>query len=128
MADPDARRPTVLIVDYHADVREAYAELLRGNRLQPITASSGESALELAFRLRPDVLVVAMEMPGMDGFEIVRALRADDRTRETPVIGFTNAGFSQRRAEEAGCDAFFRKTSPPEGLLTILGKVLRARS
>ena len=128
MADPDPRRPTILIVDDSTDILEAYAELLRGNRLQPITASSGESALELAFRLRPDAIVIDMWMPGMDGFETVRALRADERTRDTPVVAFTSLGFSQRKAEQAGCDALFRKTSPPEGLLTILWKLLRPQS
>lgn len=128
MADPDTRRPTILLVDDNKDILEAYAELMRVNGMDPITASTGEAALELAFRQRPDAIVMDMWMPGMDGFETVRALRADERTRATPLIGFTSLGFSQRKAEQAGCDALLRKTSPPEALLALVRNLLYART
>jgi CheY-like chemotaxis protein len=128
VADSDARRPTILLVDDNADILESYAEILRGNGLEPITAATGESALELAFRLRPDAIVIDIWMPGMDGFDTARALRADERTRGTPLIAFTSLGFSRRKAEEAGCNAIVRKTGSPEALVAAVWKVLRPKA
>ena len=125
MAEPATHTPTVLLVDDNADILQAYAEILRGNGLEPIIATNGESALEQAFRLRPDVIVIDMWMPGMDGFATARALKADERTRETPLIGFTSLGFSGRKAEEAGCEVLLRKTSAPELLVTAVWKLAR---
>ena len=126
----DAREPsgpTVLLIDDNSDILEAYGEILRAHGMQPLTAASGESALEIAFRLRPDVIVIDMWMPGMDGFATARALKADERTRNTPVVGFTSLGFSGRKAEEAGCEVLFRKTGPPEQLVATIRKLLRPR-
>ena len=103
MADSDTRRPTVLLVDDNADILESYAEILRGNGLEPITAATGGSALERAFRLRPDAVVIDMWMPGMDGFDTARALRADERTRNTPLIALQ--AWASRGARRKRLDA-----------------------
>jgi CheY-like chemotaxis protein len=63
----------------------------------------------------------------MDGFDTARALKADERTRATPLVGFTSLGFSGRKAEDAGCDVLLRKTSPPDLLATTVWKLLRPR-
>lgn len=124
-SSPDA--PSVLLVDDNPDILDGYAELLRLNGFTVIRGTSGSSALDLAFRLRPSVIVIDMWMPGIDGFETTRALKADARTRDTPVVGFTSLGFSKKKAEEAGCDAFLRKTAEPDAFIAAIRKVLGPR-
>ena len=128
MSDSEPREPVVLLVDDNADILEGYAALLKLSGFQPVTASSGASALELAFRLRPDVIVIDMWMPGMDGFETTRALKGDPRTERTPIVGFTSLGFSDRKAEEAGCEALLRKTVEPEQFLLAIRKLIPPRT
>jgi chemosensory pili system protein ChpA (sensor histidine kinase/response regulator) len=127
MRAPGEDPPVVLLVDDNKDILEGYAEILRGDGFTPITASGGADALELAFRMRPDVIVIDMWMPELDGFQTTRALRADERTRDTPIIGFTSLGYSKRKAEEAGCNALLRKSVAPEELVATVWKFVPPR-
>jgi two-component system cell cycle response regulator DivK len=126
MVDPTPHRLVVLVVDDNPDILSAHAEILRRAGLEPLTARDGQAALELAFRLRPDVIVIDLWMPEMDGFEVARALRADERTRGTPIIAFTSLGYTVRKAVAAGCDALVRKGDDPEQLLVTIRKLTRA--
>jgi len=126
--DAVRRRPVVLVVDDNADIVEAYCEILRGGGLDPVSAARGEDALELAVRTRPDVVLIDLWMPGMDGFEVARALKSDPRTSATPIVAFTSLGYTERKVEEAGCDALVRKGGEPEQLLETLRRFTPAAS
>jgi two-component system, cell cycle response regulator DivK len=126
--DDSAQRATVLIVDDNADILAAYAEILRQRGLEVLTAADGAAALEVAFRLRPDVVLIDLWMPNMDGFEATRVLKADPRTKDTRVIAFTSLGYTERKAEGAGCDAFVRKGGDPEQLLQTIRKLIPSGS
>ena len=119
----EARR-RVLFVDDNADIAGAYAAILTHHDFDVLTASDGASALEIAFRFRPDVVVMDLWMPAMDGFDTTRALKADPRTEQTPVIAFTSLGYTERKAKDAGCDAFLRKGGAPEELLNVIRSFL----
>ena len=124
MGDSEPRRLVVLIVDDNADILEAYTGILhRYGGFEPVAASDGASALELATRLRPDVVLIDLWMPNMDGFEVARALKSDPRTKNIPVIAFTSLGYTERKAEEAGCDALIRKGGEPDLLVETIERI-----
>ncbi|HXX69013.1 MAG TPA: response regulator, partial [Polyangiaceae bacterium] len=82
-------------------------------------ASDGEEAVRMAQQLLPDVVVMDLSLPVVDGWEATRRLKADARTRSIPVIALTGhalAGHS-RGAREAGCDAFLAKPCLPDKLV-----------
>jgi two-component system, cell cycle response regulator DivK len=128
-ASADAARPAlILIVDDFDDNREMYAEFLRFTGYRVEEAANGLEALEKAFGLLPDVIVMDLSLPGVDGWEVTRRLKADGRTGHIPVIAVTGhalAGHSQG-ALEAGCDAFVTKPCLPEDLATEIQRLLDA--
>lgn len=128
-ASPDAAGPAlILIVDDFDDNREMYAEFLRFTGYRVEEASNGLEALEKAFGLLPEVIVMDLSLPGVDGWEVTRRLKADGRTHHIPVIAVTGhalAGHSQG-ALEAGCDAFVTKPCLPEDLATEIQRLLDA--
>ena len=116
----------VLVVDDFPDNREMYAEFLRFSGFKVEEAANGHEALEKVFLLRPDVIVMDLSLPGVDGWEATRRIKADERTRNIPVIAVTGhalAGHS-KVAREAGCDAFVTKPCLPEDLLAEIQRVL----
>jgi CheY-like chemotaxis protein len=116
----------VLIVDDFEDNRAMYAEFLRYSGFEVIEASNGAEAIERATAGEPDVIVMDLSLPVLDGWEATRRLKADPRTRHIPVIALTGhalEGHSQG-AREAGCDWFLAKPCLPETLLETLNDLL----
>ena len=111
--------PLVLLVDDFEDNRAMYAEYLVFSGYRVEQASNGLEAIEVALRARPDVVVMDLSLPIMDGWEATRRLKADARTRNIPVIALTGhalAGHS-KGARDAGCDDFLVKPCLPEALV-----------
>src|SRR5438045_3160940 len=79
----------VLIVDDVEDNLDAYSQYLLFRGYQVALAGDGEDALQQALKLRPDLIVMDLAMPIMDGWETTRRLRADERTQSIPVIALT---------------------------------------
>jgi two-component system cell cycle response regulator DivK len=116
----------VLLVDDYPDNRDIYVQFLTYSGLRVEEAENGHQALEKAFTLRPDVIVMDLSLPGLDGWEATRRLKRDPRTREIPVIALTGhalAGHS-KGALDAGCDAFITKPCLPERLLEEVRAIL----
>ena len=128
-----ARRPAtplVLLVDDFQDNREMYAEFLRFSGLRVEEASNGLEALDKTFALLPDLVVMDLSLPGIDGWEATRRLKDDARTKHIPVLALTGhalAGYSEG-ARQAGCDAFVTKPCLPEELLAEIRRVLDGRA
>jgi len=121
--------PLVLIVDDFADNREMYSQFLEFSGYRVAEAQNGHEALEKAFALQPDLVVMDLSLPGLDGWEATRRLKSDERTRATPVIALTGhalAGHS-KGAIDAGCDAFITKPCLPERLLQEIVSMLKGR-
>ena len=121
--------PLVLLVDDFQDNREMYAEFLRFSGLRVEEAANGLEALDKTLALLPDLVVMDLSLPGIDGWEATRRLKADARTKHIPVLALTGhalAGYSEG-AREAGCDAFVTKPCLPEELLAEIKRVLDGR-
>jgi CheY-like chemotaxis protein len=115
--------PLVLIVDDFEDNREMYAQYLRFHGYEIAEADNGQEALKQAAALRPDVIVMDLSLPGMDGWEATRRLKQEPLTRDIPVIALTGHALtgSEHTAREAGCDRFLTKPCAP----AVLGQEIR---
>ena len=126
---PKAEPPLVLVVDDFPDNRDMYMQYLEFSGLRVAEAQNGHEALQQANTLLPDLIVMDLSLPGLDGWEATRRLKADPRTQSIPVIALTGhalAGHS-KGAIEAGCDAFITKPCLPERLLEEIRKMLDSR-
>jgi CheY-like chemotaxis protein len=117
----------VLVVEDYRDAREMYAEYLRFSGFEVAEAENGIQALGKARDLLPDLILMDLALPGMDGWEATRLLKSDARTRHIPVIALTGHALEAHResAAEAGCDAFLTKPLSPDTLVEELRHFLR---
>lgn len=103
--------PLILIVDDNSDNRLILRSLLQKRNYQTIEADSGQQTLEMARSRDPDLILLDIMMPGMDGFEVCRRLRADEATAPTPVIFVTSLARSEsiEKAFESGGSDYITK-------------------
>lgn len=111
--------PLVLVVDDAADTREMYEEYLSFSGLRTSTAADGAEALRKAEEEQPDVIALDISLPVIDGWEVVRRLRTNPKTKHICVIALTGWAEAEAgaMAAELGCDAFLAKPCMPEQLL-----------
>ena len=124
----EARKTLVLVVDDFADNREMYSEYLSFSGYDVIEAKNGMEAIAAAQDRMPDIIVMDLSLPVMDGWEATRRLKADERTRQIPVVALTGhalAGHS-RGAREAGCDSFLAKPCLPDQLVAEIRRMLKS--
>jgi two-component system, cell cycle response regulator DivK len=125
-AEGSLRKPLVLVVDDFADNREMYSEYLSFSGYEVIEAKNGREAIDAAHARLPDIIIMDLSLPVMDGWEATRLLKADDRTRRIPVVALTGhalAGHSTG-AREAGCDSFLTKPCLPDQLVAEIRRML----
>ncbi len=119
-------RPRVLLVDDYPDAREMYSEYLQFSGFDVVEATNGMEALQSAIDRSPDIILMDLSLPVMDGWEATRRLKADERTASIPVVALTGhalAGISEG-AKQAGCDAFVTKPCLPEDLVKEIRRIL----
>lgn len=128
--DTDELSPLVLVVDDMEDGREICAEYLTYHSYRVETAADGFEALDKAFALLPDIILMDLSLPGLDGWEATRRLKKDERTRGIPVIALTAHALSSARDEAlaAGCDAVVTKPVLPRELEKAIRKQLNDRT
>jgi CheY-like chemotaxis protein len=122
----DQKPPLILVVDDYQDAREMYAEYLRFSGFRVAEARNGSEAVEQAFALKPDLILMDLSLPGMDGWEATRRLKADDSTKHIPIVALTGhalAGASEG-ARRAGCDSFVTKPCLPDDLVVEVRRML----
>jgi two-component system, cell cycle response regulator DivK len=119
-------QPLVLVVEDYQDAREMYAAYLQFSGYRVAEATNGVEAIEQAQQLMPDIILVDLALPKMDGWEATRRLKSDDRTRNIPIVALTGhalAGHAEG-ARQAGCDSFVTKPCLPDALVAEIKRML----
>jgi two-component system cell cycle response regulator DivK len=124
---PDRKNPPlILVVEDYDDAREMYVEYLTFTGFRVEAATNGLEAIEMTTRLMPDLVLMDLALPKLDGWEATRRLKSDPKTSHIPVIALTGhalAGHAER-AREAGCDSFITKPCVPDELVAEISRVL----
>ena len=113
------RAQCVLIVDDSVHVREMYAEYLDYRGFRVMCAADGNGGIQLAISVQPDVIVMDLAMPNVDGFDATRTLKRHSRTSRIPIViltGYSDVATLKQGASQAGADMFLAKPCLPEDL------------
>src|SRR5512147_2008888 len=130
MTDPIAPPPLVLVVEDYQDAREMYAAYLQFSGYRVAEATNGIEAIEKTHELMPDIILMDLALPKMDGWEATRQLKLDEQTKHIPIVALTGhalAGHAEG-ARQAGCDAFVTKPCLPDALVAEIQRMLATRS
>jgi len=116
----------VLLVEDTLDTLEAFSHFLRGAGFRVETATDGRQAVDKTRALLPDVVVMDLALPELDGWEATHRIKSDPLTRHVPVVAFTGHAFQQSKesARQAGCDAFLIKPLDPAQLVAEIRRVV----
>jgi DNA-binding response OmpR family regulator len=131
MTEPGTERdrPVVLAADDDEDILELVAFRLERSGYTVLQARDGQEALELARSEKPDLAVLDVMMPKLDGFELTRRLRAEEATSKMPIILLTARAQDTDvdRGFESGADDYLRKPFSPQELSTRVQAILGRR-
>jgi two-component system cell cycle response regulator DivK len=116
--------PKVLLVEDNEMNRDMLSRRLVRRGFEVVFAVDGQQGVDLAKSARPDIILMDMSLPVIDGWEATRRVKADDATKSVPVIGLTAHAMSgdREKAMEAGCDDYDTK---PVELDRLIGKMER---
>ena len=118
----DRTAPLILIVDDSADTREMYSEVFRDSGLRVVLAANGEDAVGTVSAVKPDLVIMDLAMPIVNGWEATRRIKAQPETRHIRVIALTGHVTPEnlQRAQEAGADAVLTKPCSPADLCALV--------
>jgi len=116
----------ILIVDDDPDLRQALRLRLRANQYDTVNATDGYSAISLAYKEHPNLIILDLGLPAGDGFVVLDRLQKDDKLSSIPVIVLTarDAQSSERLALQSGASAFFQKPADNAELLDVIRATL----
>jgi CheY-like chemotaxis protein len=127
LAPKDAAQTLVMVVDDSKVVRIKTGRLLAQHQYQVSYAADGLEALQLLQTQCPDIVITDVEMPGLDGFELTRHIRADARTAHIPVIMITAADDRHReQADAVGVSVLLGKPYPEDVLVAHIAEAMQA--
>jgi two-component system, cell cycle response regulator DivK len=126
MTDDATMSKTILVVEDQEDNRQILRDLLGSAGLRIIEAHDGEQALTVARSERPNLILMDIQLPILDGYEATRSIKRDPELKHIPVIAVTSYALSgdEERAREAGCDGYVAKPYSPRDLLARIGRFL----
>lgn len=118
----------ILVVDDRDDIRLAMAGLLSAEGYEVFEASDGSQVADRVRKDRPDLILLDIIMPVMNGFDVLEALKKDPRSSSIPVVivSGASAGGNIRRARALGATDFLPKSAPPDEVLACVRKALDA--
>jgi two-component system, cell cycle response regulator DivK len=116
----------ILVVEDQEDNRQILRDLLGTTDYEVIEAENGEEALAAVAKQRPDLILMDIQLPIMDGYEVTRRIKADPALRSIPIIAVTSYALSgdEAKARLAGCDDFVPKPYSPRQLLAKIRQYL----
>jgi two-component system cell cycle response regulator DivK len=114
----------ILVVEDQEDNRRIVRDLLTSVGFELIEATTGEEGVRQAHQQRPDLILMDIQMPVMDGYEATRQIKAIPELRETPIVVVTSYAMSgdEAKARAAGADAYIAKPFSPRDLLALIKK------
>jgi len=117
----------ILIIDDEREIRDLLAHYLRKEGFSPILAPDGETAILKARREKPDLILLDILLPGVDGLEVLRAVRSDETIGGTPVVMLTAKGDETDRVVglELGADDYIQKPFSPREVVARIKAILR---
>jgi len=123
-------RPLILLVEDFVDAREMYRDYLEFSGFLVETAAHGGEAIDKARALDPDLVLMDLSLPGIDGWEATRLLKQDPATRHLLVVALSAHALAAEgdRAREVGCDGFISKPCLPSDLVVQIAGFLRMRA
>ena len=118
--------PKIMIVDDDPDLRQALRLRLRANHYDTVSAVDGYSAIAMAYKEHPDMIILDLGLPAGDGYVVLDRLQKDDKLSTIPVIVLTarDPESSEQRALQAGAAAFFQKPADNAELLEVIRATL----
>lgn len=124
---PDAAR-TVLLVEDNEDNRTVYRTILEHYGYKVMEARNGEDGVRMAREQRPDLILMDISIPVIDGWEATRILKADPKTNDIPIIALTAHALATDRAKaaEVGCDGYLAKPCEPRRVVAEVERFLGA--
>lgn len=127
---PGQRLGSVLVVDDHEDTRQMSLIVLRSQGFDAAVMPGGEEGFRHACEHQPDVIVTDLAMPGGDGWDFIRRLASDERTRRIPIVMLTACATEavRQQASTEGCAAFFFKPCAPDVLAAELQRLIKTRA
>lgn len=110
----------ILMIEDHEDNRRILRDLLTSKGYDVIEAENGIDGVSAAEAYRPDLILMDIQLPGIDGYEATRRIKANPETRKIPIIAVTSYAMSgdDVKAFEAGCDAYVAKPFSPRDILS----------
>ncbi len=119
----------MLVVEDYQDAREMYAAYLQFSGYRVAEASDGEQAIQRTLELMPDIILMDLALPKMDGWEATRWLKSDPRTKHIPIVALTGHALPvhAETARQVGCDGFVTKPCLPDALVAEIRRMLDAR-
>ena len=120
---------TVLIVEDNPNNRMIMRDMMEVQGHQTLEAVDGPAGLAMAVQHKPDLILMDVQLPGMDGYEVTRRLKAQDDTKGIPIIAVTSFAMKgeEDRAREAGCDAYLSKPIDIHKLVETVKRFLNAK-
>jgi two-component system, cell cycle response regulator DivK len=121
-----AAKPFILVVEDFDDAREMYREYLEFSGFRVETARDGHEALDKTRQMQPDLVLMDLSLPGIDGWEATRLLKAAPETGHILIVALSAHALAAEgeRARAAGCDGFIAKPCLPPDLVREIGKYL----
>jgi two-component system cell cycle response regulator DivK len=117
----------ILVVEDEQDNRQILRDLLGGTDYEFVEAQDGVQAVAAVAKQRPDLILMDIHLPNMDGYEATRRIRSNPDNKSIPIIAVTSYGLAgdEAKAIEAGCDAYVAKPYSPRQLLAKILEYLR---
>ena len=117
---------TILYVEDNEMNRQLVRDLLKRTAYQLVEAHDGEAGVAKALEIRPDLILMDIQLPKISGMEAMRRLRAEAATAGTPIIAITSFALSgdDQKAKEAGATAYLAKPYSPRDLMALIRKIL----
>jgi len=116
----------ILVIEDQEDNRQIVRDLVTASGYELIEATTGEEGLEVASRERPDLILMDIQLPGIDGYEVTRRIKANPKLSKIPIIAVTSYALSgdDKKAFAAGCDSYVTKPYSPRLLLAKIREYL----